>query len=46
MNYSMSVRFMKFVSPQLVGWLVVFYVPLTARSFSDGTPIYCPLRRT
>ena len=30
----------------LVGWLVVFYVPSTARSFSDGTPTYCPLRRT
>ena len=30
----------------LVGWLVVFYVPSTARSFRDGTPIYCPLRRT
>ena len=28
------------------GWLVVFYVPSTARSFRDGTPIYCPLRRT
>ena len=26
-----------------VGW---FNVPLTARSFRDGTPIYCPLRRT
>ena len=29
-----------------VGWLVVFYVPSTARSFRDGAPIYCPLRRT
>ena len=29
-----------------VDWLVVFYVPSTARSFRDGTPIYCPLRRT
>ena len=28
------------------GWLVVFFVPSTARSFRDGTPIYCPLRRT
>ena len=30
-----------------IGWLVgcVFYVPLTARSFRDGTPIYCPLQR-
>ena len=28
------------------GWLVVFYVPSTAMSFQDGTPIYCPLRRT
>ena len=27
-------------------WLVVFNVPLTARSFRDGTPIYSPLRRT
>ena len=27
-------------------WLVVFYVPWTVRSFKDGTPIYCPLRRT
>ena len=26
--------------------LVVFYVPSTARSFRDGTRIYCPLRRT
>ena len=26
--------------------LFVFYVPSTARSFRDGTPIYCPLRRT
>ena len=22
-------------------WLVVFNVPSTARSFRDGTPIYC-----
>ena len=29
-----------------VGWLVVFNVPSTVRSFRDGTPIYCPLRRT
>ena len=28
------------------GWLVVFNVPSTARSFRDGTPIYCPLRMT
>ena len=28
------------------GWLVVFNVPSTARSFRGGTPIYCPLRRT
>ena len=26
-----------------VGWLVVFKVPSTTRSFRDGTPIYCPL---
>ena len=31
---------------KLVGWLVVFKVPSTARSFRDGTPIYRPLRRT
>ena len=31
---------------RLVGWVVVFYVPSTARSFRDGTPIYCPLWRT
>ena len=30
----------------LAVWLVVFYVPSTARSFRDGTPIYCPLQRT
>ena len=24
----------------------VLYVPSTARSFTDGTPIYCPLQRT
>ena len=30
----------------LVGWLVVFNVPSTARSLREGTPIYCPLRRT
>ena len=29
-----------------VVWFVVFNVPSTARSFRDGTPIYCPLRRT
>ena len=28
------------------GWLVVLYVQSTARSFRDGAPIYCPLRRT
>ena len=26
--------------------LFVFYVPSTVRLFRDGTPIYCPLRRT
>ena len=30
----------------MVVWLVVFYVSSTARSFRDGTPIYCPLWRT
>ena len=29
-----------------LSWLVVFNVPSTAKSFRDGTPIYCPLRRT
>ena len=29
-----------------VGLIVVLYVPSTERSFRDGTPIYCPLRRT
>ena len=27
------------------GWLVVFNVPSTARSFRDGTPINCPLMK-
>ena len=27
-------------------WLVVFSVPSSARSFREGIPIYCPLRRT
>ena len=27
-------------------FVVVFNVPSIARSFRDGTPIYCPLRRT
>ena len=26
--------------------LLVFYIQSTAKSFRDGTPIYCPLRRT
>ena len=26
----------------MVGWLVEFYVPSTARSFRDGTPFSCP----
>ena len=26
----------------LVGWLIVFNVPLTARSFRDGTPFTVP----
>ena len=30
----------------LVGWLAVSNDPSTARSFRDGIPIYCPLRRT
>ena len=29
-----------------LGWLVVFNVPSTARSFRDGAPIYCPLQWT
>ena len=32
--------------PLPLSWMVVFYVPSTARSFRDGTPIYCLLRRT
>ena len=28
------------------GWWVVIYVPSTAMSFGDGSPIYCALRRT
>ena len=28
------------------GWLVVFNVSSTTRSFRDGAPIYCPLPRT
>ena len=35
-----------YVHVWLVGWLVLFIVPSTARSFRDGTPIYRPLRRT
>ena len=34
------------LSDTLVSWLVVFNVPSIARSFRDGTHIYCPLRRT
>ena len=34
------------LSMTCVGWLVMFYVPSTAMSFREGTPIYCPLRRT
>ena len=26
--------------------VVCVYVPSTVRSFRDGTPVYCPLRRT
>ena len=29
-----------------VGWLVVFNIPSTMRSFRDGAPIFCPLWRT
>ena len=36
----------KKLHPPLALLLVVFNVPSTARSFRDGTPIYCPLRRT
>ena len=31
-----------YVSSAYVGWLVVFYVPLTARSFRGGTPFTAP----
>ena len=33
-------------APHIESWLVVFNVPSTARSFRDGTSIYCPLWRT
>ena len=33
----------KYTHTCMIGWLVVFNVPSTARSFRDGTPIYCPL---
>ena len=45
---SLSFHFCKkyvFFEKWFVCWLVVFYVPSTARSFRDGAPIYCPLRR-
>ena len=29
-----------------VGWLVMFNIPSTGRSFRDSAPIFCPLRRT
>ena len=35
-------HYLKFIYVENI-WLVVFNVPLTARSFRDGTPIYCPL---
>ena len=31
---------------EMVGWLDVFYIPSTMRSFRDSTPIYWPLQRT
>ena len=40
------IKYKFYVTNMLVGWLVMFNVPSTARSFRDGTPIYCPLRRT
>ena len=42
LNESESIK----LTNSLIGWLVVFNVPSTARSLRDGTPIYCPLRRT
>ena len=33
------------VSQTNVGWLFVFYVQSTVRSYRDGAPNYCPLRR-
>ena len=30
--------------PGQFGWLVVFNIPSTARSFTNGTPFYCRLR--
>ena len=47
MSYgSLQMEFLDDNSFRLVDWLVVFNVPSTARSFRDGTPNYCPLRRT
>ena len=41
-NYiSISYRW-NFLFTLLVGWLVVFYVPSTVKSFRDDTPFYCP----
>ena len=45
-NFQQFVFSVSLLDGWLVGWLVVFNVPSTARSFRDGTPIYCPLRRT
>ena len=45
-NIFLNIDHVKIIICWLIGWLVVFNVPSTARSFRDGTPIYCPLRRT
>ena len=47
-NATMNVIFFQLffdTAPLTFGFWFVFYVPSTAMSFRDGTPIYCPLRR-
>ena len=44
-SFSSNILNISFAGSCLFVCLFVFYVPSTARSFRDGTPIYCPLRR-
>ena len=46
LEYQLKHIFIQGSNENLVSWLVVLYVSSTARSFRDGTPVYCPLRRT